>query len=242
MNQPGPSTSENKSKRSTPFKTTPQKSDNPNSSHRVTVKRKCRIVDSQDSPEQKRSRPEKQSLTVDLDIGEGPVHLEIISENIARRQNENAQNVQNNENNDDNDRKNQEKLLENSESSSEEESNDNQNQILLRRQSPPREQNEVRNRDLRVIIERLDPGLHIVIDRAGRILVGPRRPNNVTKLKIFTVRGYKMITDQALRHLSELRLELLDVTGTSVTKKGIQEFLLVNPDCRVIHESICHCN
>lgn len=112
---------------------------------------------------------------------------------------------------------------------------------VIPRPAQRREEEDPRNRDLRVIIERLDPGLHIVIDRAGRIQFGPVRANNYTKLKILMVRGYKMITDQALRSLSELRLELLDVTGTSVTPHGIQQFLMVNPDCKVIHQSLCSC-
>lgn len=179
---------------------------------------------SEPSPEPKRTCPEKPSLTVDLNIGEGPVHLEFISENIQRPNAENDQpELQNNENDD-------------------KKSPQREEVVQNRDPTPPPRENEVRNRDLRVIIERLDPGLHIVIDRAGRMLFGPMRPNNFTKLKVFMARGYKMITDQALRYLSDLRLELLDVTGTSVTAKGIHDFLMVNPDCRVIHESICNCS
>lgn len=187
-----------------------------------------RLSDS--SPESKRHCPDnKPSITVDLNIGEGPLHLKIINE-ISRQVPEAPQPENNQQDND-------------PDSSSTEE-----DEGIVIPQIPPRivpqprrEDEEHRNRDLRVIIERLDPGLHIVIDRAGRIQFGPVRENNYTKLKVLMVRGYKMITDQALRSLTDLRLELLDVSGTSVTENGIQQFLMVNPDCKVIHESICTC-
>lgn len=250
LHQPRPSTSANKSKRSVPFKSKPiEKPDIPVRSSSVVVKRKkCCMSDPPSCPESKRPCSEKPSLTVDLDIGEGPVHLEIISENINENQAESSpEKNESNSDTDENSGNNREKSQENDEDSSGDESTGScsscESDIVLRREpTPPREENEIRNRDLRVIIERLDPGLHIVIDRAGRIQFGPMRPSNITKLKVFMARGYKMITDQALRSLSDLRLELLDVTGTSVTTKGIQEFLMVNPDCRVIHESICNCS
>lgn len=178
------------------------------------------------------------------------MHLEIINEIGRSVQRPNQPEPEKNDSNSDTDdhtNASNDKKAQEDQDSSGEESNESctteESPVLLPREpTPPRDENEVRNRDLRVIIERLDPGLHIVIDRAGRIQFGPMRPSNITKLKVFMARGYKMITDQALRKLSDLRLELLDVTGTSVTTKGIQEFLMVNPDCRVIHESICNCS
>lgn len=100
----------------------------------------------------------------------------------------------------------------------------------------------LRGRDLRVIIERLDPGVHIVYDQGGRVQFDNYMKDYTTKLKVFVARGYKLITNHALRSLMDLRLELLDVTGTSVSGRGVKDFLMVNPDCRVIHESTCTCN
>lgn len=219
----------------------------------VFKRKKCRITEPPSGSEAKRACPDnKPSITVDLNIGEGPLHLEIINEitgTIQRAPEIEEERVESNSDTDENTNGNsEEKDKENDEESSEESCETCESPEVSRSPPrprdptpPPRDEEEMRNRDLRVIIERLDPGLHIVIDRAGRIQVGPMRANHYTKLKVFMARGYKMITDQALRSLSDLRLELLDVTGTSVTPSGIQQFLMVNPDCRVIHESICSC-
>ncbi|GLV37034.1 uncharacterized protein CBL_02134 [Carabus blaptoides fortunei] len=107
---------------------------------------------------------------------------------------------------------------------------------------PAFDHQSLRGRDLRVIIERLDPGVHIVYDQGGRVQFDNYMKDYTTKLKVFVARGYKLITNHALRSLMDLRLELLDVTGTSVSGRGVKDFLMVNPDCRVIHESTCTCN
>lgn len=50
------------------------------------------------------------------------------------------------------------------------------------------------------------------------------------------MRGYRGITDTSLLHLAECspNLQLLDVTGTSVTPQGVRKFEEIKPNCRVI--------
>lgn len=59
-----------------------------------------------------------------------------------------------------------------------------------------------------------------------------------TLLERITVRNYLDVTDITLRHLALCapNLRYLDVTGTSVTLKGIQTFLKEKPECQVISE------
>ncbi|XP_050305403.1 uncharacterized protein LOC126742683 isoform X2 [Anthonomus grandis grandis] len=69
----------------------------------------------------------------------------------------------------------------------------------------------------------------------------PAEQEERIKLRRLSLRGYRGITDQCLRNLSNLNLSLLDVTYTGVTKEGIEQFLTVNPNCRVVHPSFCRC-
>lgn len=57
-----------------------------------------------------------------------------------------------------------------------------------------------------------------------------------TLLERITVRNYRLVTDVTLRHLAICapNLQYLDVTGTAVTKKGIEAFLQSKPDCHVV--------
>lgn len=59
-----------------------------------------------------------------------------------------------------------------------------------------------------------------------------------TLLERITVRNYADVTDVTLRHLALCapNLRYLDVTGTSVTRNGIINFLKEKPDCQVISE------
>lgn len=59
-----------------------------------------------------------------------------------------------------------------------------------------------------------------------------------TLLERITVRNYVDVTDDTLRHLVQVapNLRYLDVTGTSVTIKGITDFLKQKPECQVISE------
>lgn len=59
-----------------------------------------------------------------------------------------------------------------------------------------------------------------------------------TLLERITVRNYLDVTDVTLRHLALCapNLRYLDVTGTSVTLKGIKTFLFEKPDCQIISE------
>lgn len=61
------------------------------------------------------------------------------------------------------------------------------------------------------------------------------------RLNRLSLRGYPNITDAALNYLKDIHLELLDVSYTNVTAKGVRDFMLVHPNCRVIHESACIC-
>lgn len=59
-----------------------------------------------------------------------------------------------------------------------------------------------------------------------------------TLLERITVRNYLDVTDVTLRHLALCapNLRYLDVTGTSVTLKGINTFLKEKPDCQIVSE------
>ncbi|KAK9874381.1 hypothetical protein WA026_002728 [Henosepilachna vigintioctopunctata] len=60
-------------------------------------------------------------------------------------------------------------------------------------------------------------------------------------LKRLSFRGYTKVTDLTLSSIEHLNLELLDLTYTRVTKRGILTFLRVNPNCRVLHKEFCIC-
>ncbi|CAG9770240.1 unnamed protein product [Ceutorhynchus assimilis] len=64
---------------------------------------------------------------------------------------------------------------------------------------------------------------------------------NKTRLRRLSLRGYRAITDEALISIRNLNLDLLDVTYTRVTKEGISNFLVWNPNCRVLHPDYCVC-
>ncbi|ENN77609.1 hypothetical protein D910_07589 [Dendroctonus ponderosae] len=61
------------------------------------------------------------------------------------------------------------------------------------------------------------------------------------KLRKLSLRGYRKITDSALKYIQNLSLDLLDVTYTGVTREGIESFLNLNPNCRVLHQDYCIC-
>lgn len=61
-----------------------------------------------------------------------------------------------------------------------------------------------------------------------------------TNIKELSLRGY-LVTDKTLVALKEMDLDLLDVTNTKVTITGVQQFMMSNPQCRLIHESACVC-
>lgn len=108
----------------------------------------------------------------------------------------------------------------------------------------PRRQNPIdivlpmERRDLRVVIERVEPGVQIIVNNNNN---NPNHQNNLTRLKVFVARNFNRVTDRVMQNLSGIRLELLDVTRTSISAEAVKRFLLVNPDCRVIHESTCRC-
>ncbi|XP_074041955.1 uncharacterized protein isoform X2 [Leptinotarsa decemlineata] len=60
-------------------------------------------------------------------------------------------------------------------------------------------------------------------------------------LRRLSLRGYRRVTDITLGYLANLEIELIDLTFTSVTKKGIENFLVHNPNCRVVHPLYCTC-
>lgn len=70
-----------------------------------------------------------------------------------------------------------------------------------------------------------------------------RFPANEHKisLRCLSLRGYRRITDTTLNYIKHLNLELLDLTYTSVTREGIEKFLLENLNCRIIHQNYCRC-
>lgn len=70
------------------------------------------------------------------------------------------------------------------------------------------------------------------------------RPQNVkieSRLNSLSLRGYPGVTDSCLEYLKEINLELLDVSYTNVTARGVRNYMMVHPNCRVIHESACTC-
>ncbi|XP_071053270.1 uncharacterized protein [Onthophagus taurus] len=67
------------------------------------------------------------------------------------------------------------------------------------------------------------------------------RQYNDVSLQKLSLRGCYGVTDKVLDHLKHLNLSLLDVTSTRVTAEGVQNFMLENVDCRVIHETMCTC-
>ncbi|CAH1976934.1 unnamed protein product [Acanthoscelides obtectus] len=66
-------------------------------------------------------------------------------------------------------------------------------------------------------------------------------PSPKISLRRISLRGYKKVTHFALLYLRYLQIELIDLTYTSVTKREIENFLLYNPNCRVIHPMYCVC-
>ncbi|KAG5891799.1 hypothetical protein JTB14_006190 [Gonioctena quinquepunctata] len=60
-------------------------------------------------------------------------------------------------------------------------------------------------------------------------------------LRRLSLRGYRRVTDVTLNYIANLEIELIDLTYTSVTKQGIENFLVHNPNCRVIHPLYCTC-
>ncbi|KAJ8916050.1 hypothetical protein NQ315_010918 [Exocentrus adspersus] len=56
-----------------------------------------------------------------------------------------------------------------------------------------------------------------------------------SRLRRLSLRGFRRITNLALDYVKNLKLDLIDLTYTSVTKEGIENFLAYNPNCRVIH-------
>lgn len=75
-----------------------------------------------------------------------------------------------------------------------------------------------------------------------RIVIAQRRHRkHEIQLKKLSLRGFSRITDETLRNLNDLELELLDVTHTGVTNRGVRNYILSHPHTRVIHESACVC-
>lgn len=72
----------------------------------------------------------------------------------------------------------------------------------------------------------------------GIIWICAERRAPDTLLERITVRNYLDVTDVTLRHLALCapNLRYLDVTGTSVTLKGIHQFLKEKPECQIISE------
>ncbi|XP_018565959.1 uncharacterized protein LOC108906990 [Anoplophora glabripennis] len=62
-----------------------------------------------------------------------------------------------------------------------------------------------------------------------------------SRLRRLSLRGFRRITNVALDYIKNLKLDLIDLTYTSVTKEGIENFLAYNPNCRVIHPLYCIC-
>lgn len=60
-------------------------------------------------------------------------------------------------------------------------------------------------------------------------------------LKHLSFRGYDRVSDLTLTNIQNLHLELLDVTYTRCTRKGVLDFLKTNPNCRVLHKEFCVC-
>ncbi|GJQ75392.1 hypothetical protein Trydic_g23567 [Trypoxylus dichotomus] len=62
-----------------------------------------------------------------------------------------------------------------------------------------------------------------------------------TAIRKLSLRGYQKINDSSLEYLKTLKLDLLDVTRTSVSRGAVLRFIRQNPTCRVLHESACTC-
>lgn len=75
---------------------------------------------------------------------------------------------------------------------------------------------------------------HGVQDGVVWIRAEPRLAD--TFIERLVVRHYRLVTDTSLRHLAARapNLRFLDVTGTSVTREGIESFKLEKPDCIVV--------
>lgn len=97
----------------------------------------------------------------------------------------------------------------------------------------------------RFITEQLMEEHHLNAPQIGNIAieVAPLVPNRETTSNIheLSFRGFINITDKGLELLKEMDLSVLDVTGTSVTEQGLQNFIMYNPHCRVLHEKACIC-
>lgn len=74
-----------------------------------------------------------------------------------------------------------------------------------------------------------------------RICFRAQDPKVCCRLNKFSLRGYPKVTDASLQYLKDINLELLDVSYTNVTAKGVRDFMMVHPNCRVVHESACIC-
>ncbi|XP_043483961.1 uncharacterized protein LOC122512282 [Leptopilina heterotoma] len=59
---------------------------------------------------------------------------------------------------------------------------------------------------------------------------------NNPNLRILVVRNYRQVTDRSLHHLSvsKSNLEYVDVTGTSVTREGVEMFKTQKPDVEIV--------
>lgn len=100
------------------------------------------------------------------------------------------------------------------------------------------------NRDRVADQERIPHG--IVLDwlmNPGIVVVrlNPPGEGNRTNLRCLSLRGHPYITDTVFAHISNISLDLLDVTYTGVTADGVRNYLRYHPGCRVVHESFCTC-
>ncbi|KAB0800649.1 hypothetical protein PPYR_06389 [Photinus pyralis] len=97
----------------------------------------------------------------------------------------------------------------------------------------------------RILLVDLPSAVDRVREVPTRFVTVSRREGPIKKqpsfLKEISFRGSVLITDASLVHLRHLELDLLDVTGTNITREGVQEFMKCNPQCWVIHESVCVC-
>ncbi|KAJ8976594.1 hypothetical protein NQ317_005784 [Molorchus minor] len=115
-------------------------------------------------------------------------------------------------------------------------------------ESPRNENSPPLNENNLVCLEpRRQPAVINLRNRHLRRFINPlyERDENAPKKKLqlhrLSLRGSKRITDAALHYIKNLNIDLLDLTYTSVTKRGIQYFLNSNPNCRIIHPSYCVC-
>lgn len=79
------------------------------------------------------------------------------------------------------------------------------------------------------------------MDRIFRNRAAPPPVEKKSCLQRLSLRGYRKITDRGLEYLKHLNMDLLDLTYTTVTKDGIENFLVTNPNCRIIHPLYCVC-